>query len=146
MNFMRLPFLAVSAMALASAPAHAQAFARTPLPESHPMVGMWRIELPKQSCFEEYELRPDGTKSSRSAEERNEAEFMISLAPSPNGFYQWTDKITKGNGKPDCSGSKTEVGHVAVSYVRVHPNGQRFLLCEAEDMKSCFAEFFRKAK
>src|SRR5437867_2892903 len=133
MNLMKLGFFAVSSMALAAGvAAHAQDFARTPLPESHPLVGTWRIELPSYSCFEQYELRPNGTKLSRSAEERNESEFMISLVPSPKGFYKWTDKIKKGNGKPDCSGSKAEVGHIAVSYVRLHPSGQRFLLCEAE--------------
>ena len=119
-------------------------FAKTPLPSVHPLIGTWRIELPDLKCFEEYELHADGTKSSRSSEERNESEFRISTAPSSRGFYKWTDKIVKGNGKPDCSGSKTELGHVAVNYVRVHPSGDRFLLCEAEDMKSCFAEFSRK--
>ena len=119
-------------------------FAKTPLPSEHPLIGTWRVELPDLKCFEEYELHADGTKSSRSSEERNESEFQISAAPSSRGFYKWTDKIVKGNGKPDCSGSKTELGHVAVSYVRVHPSGDRFLLCEAEEMKSCFAEFNRK--
>jgi hypothetical protein len=32
----------------------------------------------------------------------------------------------------------------AVNFIRLHPSGSRFLLCEAEDMKSCFAEFYRK--
>lgn len=126
--------------------ATSQEFTRTPLPSNHPLVGTWRIELPEMKCFEEYEVRPDGTKSSMSAEERNESEFVISLTASSTGFYKWTDRITKNNGKPDCSGSNTDLGHVAVNYVRVHPSGQRFLLCEAEDMKSCYAEFQRKAK
>jgi hypothetical protein len=129
-----------------SSGAFTQELTRTPLPDGHPLLGIWRIELPEFKCFEEYELRANGTKLSMSGEERNESEFEISLVPSPAGFYKWADKITKNNGKPDCSGSKTELGHVAVDYVRLHPNGQRFLLCEAEDMKSCFAEFLRKSK
>ena len=132
--------------ALLSTIALAQDFTRTPLPESHPLVGIWRIDLPDLKCFEEYEVRSDGTKLSMSGQERNESEFMISLAPSVRGFYKWTDRITKNNGKPDCSGANTALGHVAVNYVRVHPSGQRFLLCEEEGMKSCYAEFFRKAK
>jgi hypothetical protein len=123
-----------------------QGLTRTPLTDGHPLIGTWRIELPKVKCFEEYELRPNGTKLSMSGEERNESEFEISLVPSSSGFYKWTDKITKNNGQPDCSGSRTELGHVAVNYVRVHPSGQRYLLCEAEDMKSCFAEFMRQTK
>jgi hypothetical protein len=144
---MRINLLVAFAMGIVvSSGASSQEFTRVSLPESHPLVGTWRIELPEFKCFEEYELRSNGTKLSMSGEERNESEFAISLAPSATGFYKWTDKITKNNGKPDCSGSNTKLGHVAVNYVRVHPNGQRFLLCEAEDMKTCYAEFLRKAK
>ena len=121
----------------------AQEVSPTPLPSSHPLLGTWRIDLPN-NCFEEYTLRSDGTKRSVSGQERNESVFEISLTPSPAGFYRWADKITKGNGKPDCGGSITQLGHVAVNFVRLHPSGRRFLLCEAESMKSCFAEFYRK--
>lgn len=143
---MNIRIVVTLALVWLCASVNAQGFARTPLPESHPLVGTWRIDLPDQKCFEEYIVRSDGTKSSQSAEERNESEFMISLIPSSNGFYKWTDRITKNNGKLDCSGSNTALGHVAVNYVRLHPSGQRYLLCEAEDMKSCYAEFYRKAK
>lgn len=126
--------------------AKAQDVARTPLPESHPLLGVWRIDLPDLKCFEEYEIRTDGSKLSQSGQERNESEFVISLTPSARGFYKWTDKITRNNDQPDCSGSKTDIGHIAVNYVRLHSSGQRFLLCEAEDMKSCYAEFYSGAK
>lgn len=81
-----------------------------------------------------------------SGEERNESEFMISPGTRGIHWYKWVDKITKNNGKPDCMGSLTAVGHTAVNYVIVHPNGQRFALCEREDMNSCYAEFFRQAR
>lgn len=115
-----------------------------PLASNHPLVGTWRIDLPSMNCFEEYTLRADGTKSSLSAQERNESVFELSPEPSAKGFYRWADKITKGNGKPDCSGAITEVGHVAVNFVRLHPSGKRFLLCESEALSSCYAEFYRK--
>lgn len=137
-------FMAALWLLLMSTMAGAQNSLRSPLPKTHPLLGVWRIELPQQRCFEEYEIRADGTKLSQSAEERNESEFQISEQASSKGFYKWTDKITKGNGKPDCGGSVTEVGHVAVNYIRLHASGQRLLLCEAEDMVSCYAEFFRK--
>jgi len=124
----------------------AQGFVRTALPETHPLVGQWRADLPKFNCFEEYDVRVDGTRSSQSAQERNESELMISLTPSSKGFYKWTDKITKNNGKPDCTGDTTPLGHVSVNYVRVHPSGSRFLVCEAEDMSTCYIEFVRKSK
>jgi hypothetical protein len=136
----------VSIMVAACGAAFGQGFARTALPETHPLVGQWRADLPKLNCFEEYEVRADGTRSSQSAQERNESEFMISLTPSSTGFYKWTDKITKNNGKPDCTGDFTPLGHVSVNYIRVHPSGSRFLLCEAEDMNTCYVEFVRKAK
>ena len=81
-----------------------------------------------------------------SGEERNESEFMISPGARGTYWYKWVDKITKNNGKPDCMGSHTSVGHTAVNYVIVHPSGQRFALCEKEDMNSCYAEFFRQSR
>lgn len=124
--------------------AAAQNIKQTQLPKGHPLLGTWRIEL-QNGCFEEYTLRADGTKLSESGQERNESIFEISEQPLPGGFYKWTDKIIKGNGKQDCGGSVTELGHVAVNFMKLHPNGTRFLLCEAPDMKSCYAEFVRKS-
>lgn len=123
--------------------AGAQEVVRKPLPPDHPLIGTWRIELPALQCFEEYDLRADGVKYSMSGEERNESEFTLSDQPSEKGFYKWVDKLTKSNGKPDCSGHQVEVGHVAVNYIRLHPGKDKFLLCTAEDFKWCFAEFTR---
>lgn len=135
-----LPLLAL----LAASVALAQDVTPTPLPATHPLLGTWRIDLPN-GCFEEYTLRADGTKLSVSGAERNESVFQMSLEPLPSGFYQWTDKITRGNGQPDCGGAVTAVGHVAVNYVRLHPSFDRFVLCGAPNMRSCFAEFRRKS-
>lgn len=134
---------AVFSLALLSS-LYAQEPSRVPLAENHPLIGTWRIELPEMKCFEEYELHANGTKLSMSGQERNEAEFVISAIPSAKGFYKWTDTITKNNDMPDCSGAKTPLGHVSINYVRLHPNGSRFLLCEAEDMNTCYAEFQRQ--
>jgi hypothetical protein len=35
---------------------------------------------------------------------------------------------------------------VAVNFIRLHPSGTKFLLCEAENMNSCFAEFYLKTR
>lgn len=136
--------LAIVAMVvLLATGATAQEVQRKPLPRTHPLVGTWRIDFPN-GCFEQYVIRADGTKLSESGAERNESIFEISEHPTPRGFYRWIDQITRGNGRPDCHGSVTEVGHVATSFIRLHPTGQRLLLCEAEDLKSCFAEFHRQ--
>ncbi len=144
---MKITPLAAFALGIViSSGASSQGFTRTSLPENHPLVATWRVELPELKCFEEYVVRSNGTRSAVSGEERNESEFAISLVPSPAGFYKWTDRISKNNGKLDCSGSSTTLGHVAVNYIRVHPSGQRFLICQEENMKSCFVEFMRKSK
>lgn len=129
---------------LLAAGACAQDVIRTPLPPDHPLLGTWRIDLPDRNCFEEYELRADGTKLSQSGEERNESEFSLSAEPSARGYYKWVDKLVKTNGKPDCSGNEGEAGHVAVNFIRLHPSKEKFLLCAGEDFKRCFAEFYRK--
>jgi hypothetical protein len=121
-------------------------FARTPIPNTHPLIGVWRIEFAGGKCAEEYDIKADGTKQSSSGEERNESEFMISPSPRKTYWYKWVDKITKNNKRPDCMGSLTAVGHMAVNYVIVHPSGTRFALCEREDLNSCYAEFFRQAR
>ncbi|MCZ2496154.1 hypothetical protein GN316_05240 [Xylophilus sp. Kf1] len=126
-------------------PVGASSFVRTPLSQTHPLLGAWQIALAGGKCIEEYDIRADGTKVSSSGEERNESEFRI--LPSARGlyWYEWTDKIVKNNRKPDCMGSFTAEGHEAVNYVIVHPNGQRFALCKTADMNNCYAEFFRRS-
>ncbi len=141
---MKLAPSAVGLLAcLLATAAMSQEVAPTPLPEGHPLIGTWRIDLPN-NCFEEYTLRADGTKGSVSGQERNESAFEISRVSSGAELYRWVDKITQGNGKPDCGGFITQIGHVAVNFIRLHPGGKRLLLCEAEAMSSCFAEFYRK--
>jgi hypothetical protein len=119
-------------------------FVRTPVQEGHPFVGRWRTELPDLKCFEEYEIRADGTRSVIAGEERNESEFSISATPDANGYYTLKDKIVKNNGKPDCSGSFTKLGSFASVFIRMHPSRDRYLLCFQKEMKSCVAEFIRQ--
>ncbi len=139
------PYTLMIGFLLVTGLATAQGVRQTALPPSHPLLGTWRIDFPN-GCFEEYTLRADGTKLSESGQERNESIFDISSQPMPSGFYRWADKITKGNGKPDCGGAVTAVGHEAVNFIRLHPSGSKFLLCETETMASCFAEFQRKGR
>lgn len=136
-------FLAGIAFGAATLPASALNVVATPLSAMHPLVGTWTVQVPGRDCHEIYALRADGSKSTRSAQERNEAVFDIAAKPSGKGFYRWADKIVQSNLQPDCSGQVSTIGHVAVTYVRMHPDRQRFLLCSEEELKSCFAEFRR---
>jgi hypothetical protein len=137
-------FAIVVLFGFAAAAVWAQGFLRNRLPASHPLIGHWRVELPQFNCFEEYEVRADGTRIYVSGQEQGESEFIISAVPSPSGFYKWTDRVSRNNAKPDCSGSITPIGDVAINYILLHRDGNRFLLCEKEDVKSCIGPFVRK--
>ena len=131
-------------LAMAQVSALAQNVKRTSLPENHPLLGSWKIDLPQVNCFEIYNLRANGTNSITSGAETGESEFELSVTLSPRGFYKWVDKITQDNGKPDCMGSVMEVGHVATNYISLHRSGKMFLLCEQEDLNTCVGPFVRQ--
>ena len=137
--------LLVGAFTYATVVAHAQDVHRTPLPSGHPLIGVWRIDVPGTNCHEIYDLNANGTMKVTSGAQAAESEFEISATPSRKGFYRWVDKITKDNGKPDCSGSIVEVGHVATNFIIVHPSRPEFLMCEAEDLKTCVGPFKKLA-
>jgi hypothetical protein len=115
-----------------------------PLRADHPLIGTWKITLPNSSCYETYVVRRDGTSFVTSAEQIAESEFSLSDKPSDKDFYKWVDKITKDNGKKDCSGEIMQLGHTATNYIRLHPNGNMFLMCEKEDMDTCIGPFLRQ--
>lgn len=113
------------------------------LREDHPVIGTWQVTLPDGSCREIYRYRSDGTTLVTSAEEVAESDFNISDQPDADGFYQQTDIVTKDNGKRDCSGEVTKVGHQVVSYILFHPAGDMFLMCFERDRRSCIGPFIR---
>lgn len=123
--------------------AHAQEVTRTPLPEGHPLIGSWRVEVPGTQCHEVYTIKANGTMSVTSAAQAAESQFQISSQPSAKGFYKWVDKITQDNGKPDCMGSLMQVGHVATNFILLHPSGKAFVLCQQEDLSACLGPFMR---
>ena len=131
-------------LALICTTAMAQEVKRTPLPANHPVVGTWRIELPEEKCYESYQIRADGTVRVTSGAEQSESIFEISAEPTAAGFYKWTDKIVKDNGKPDCGGDVMAVGHVSVNFIALHRSGRMFLLCEREDLEACIGPFIRQ--
>lgn len=126
--------------------ASAEEVTRSPLPAGHPLIGLWRLEMPDHKCFEEYDFHTDGTVSVTSGEERGDSDATVVAIPGSTGLYKWTDKVTTSNGKLDCSGATTPVGDVAVNYIRVHPDGNRFLMCGSERTNSCFAELTRQPR
>jgi len=128
------------AMLLVAAAAHAQA----PAPSaSHPLLGIWTLSIPQLACSETYHFRGDGTALVKSKEEVSESEFKVAEKPSAKGFYKLEDKIVKDNGKQDCSGEIMKIGEQVTNYVRFHPSGARFVMCEDESMEACIGPFER---
>ena len=114
-----------------------------PMRNDHPIVGTWRFVLPDGSCHEIYRIRSDGSALITSAKEVAESEFNIDDQPDPEGYYQSDDKIVKDNGKEDCTGEVTKVGHIIKSYILFHPSGNMFLMCQRRDTDSCIGPFVR---
>lgn len=132
------------AVSLAPGLGLAQTVKRVPLPADHPLVGTWRIDLPQVNCHELYQIKADGTTQVVSGRQAAESEFELSARPGPRGFYKWVDKITRDNGRPDCMGAIMEVGHVATNFILLHPAGTMFLMCDDEDIDTCFGPFVRQ--
>jgi hypothetical protein len=134
-------FAAVALFALfALAAAGGQA---APMRHDHPLIGTWALTLADGSCSETYRIRDDGSSLVTSNEEVAESTFEIADQPDALGFYKQVDTVVKDNGKPDCSGEVTEVGHVATSYILFHHSGEMFLLCFEHDTRSCIGPFIR---
>jgi hypothetical protein len=115
-----------------------------PLPvRNHPLLGVWKLDLPDLGCSEVYHFRADGTSLVTSAQEVSESEFKVTPKPSANDFYRLEDTIVKDNGKKDCTGEVTPIGTHAVNFIRFHPSGVLFLMCADETMRACIGPFER---
>jgi hypothetical protein len=110
---------------------------------SHPLLGIWVLSIPQLGCSETYHFRGDGTTLVKSAAEIGESEFTVSEQPSAKGYYKMVDTVTKDNGKRDCAGEVTKVGSRATNYLRFHPEGTRFVMCQDESMDACIGPFER---
>jgi hypothetical protein len=111
--------------------------------QDHPFIGTWVITLPENSCHEIYRVRHDGTTVVTSADEVSESEYTVSDKPSAKGFYKWSERVTRDNGKPDCSGHITKVGHESTNFIYFHPSVDTFFLCPREDTRYCIGPFVR---
>jgi len=125
----------------ASAALHAQPIQATPLAPRHPLIGVWRLDIPGSPCRESYDIRPDGTMNVTSGSQAASTVFEMSPEPSPKGFYRWTDRIVKDNGQPDCMGSIMQVGHEATNYILLDPSKRQFMLCAQEALNRCVGPF-----
>ncbi len=111
--------------------------------QHHPILGIWRFELPDRACAEIYRFRADGTTLVTSAAEVSESEFLIPATPSQKGYFKLVDHVVKANGKHDCLGEVTAVGATATNFIRFHPAGSLFVMCASEALENCIGPFRR---
>ncbi len=111
--------------------------------KDHPILGGWTYEAPDGTCTETYLFRPDGTTVVTSGQEIAESTFEISARPDANGFYKWTDRLVKDNGKEDCSGEVTTAGKVVTNYVLFSPARDQFIVCAQASLDACFGPLRR---
>jgi hypothetical protein len=144
MSGLRRRALGVAACVLVAAGAAvAQSVKPHRLARDHPIVGSWTYTAPDGSCTETYLFRPDGTSLVTSGSEIAESVFDIAPRPDPNGFYKWTDRIVRDNGKEDCSGEVTPVGKAVTNYVLFSPRGDQFIVCAQPSLDACFGPLRR---
>ena len=138
------PLTGLLIVSAALAAPFAAAAAPPPSPSaSHPLLGIWILSIPQLGCSETYHFRGDGTTLVKSAQEVSESEFTVAEKPSAKGFYKLEDRIVKDNGKQDCSGEVMQIGTRATNYLRFHPSGARFVMCQDESMQACIGPFER---
>jgi hypothetical protein len=109
----------------------------------HPILGIWELRVPDADCTETYRFRGDGTSLVTSRQEISESEYHVRAQPDAKGFYALDDRVTRNNGKQDCSGETVKAGAAVRNYLRFHPSGNMFLMCFQETMGSCIGPFRR---
>jgi hypothetical protein len=104
----------------------------------HPILGAWSLTTPGSSCVERGIYGADGRYRATSGQEISVSEYSIATEPSEKGFYKFVDVIVETNGLPDCAGNVTPVGDVATNYLRFGDGNNDFMMCQEENMRSCF--------
>ena len=137
----RVLALSCSALTLLCSPLQAE----TLLPKEHPLIGLWRINLPEQRCAEIYDIRTDGTTQILSGGQVVKTQYDISLAPNAQGFYTWMDTVVQVNSEPDCMGNVVPNGNVATNYIVMHASGSKFMMCQKAELDTCFGPFLKES-
>lgn len=145
MRILQFCCLGLAALTSVAAPALAQAGPgdTPPLDPVHPILGTWKFTLADGICAETYHFRKDGTTVVTSGAEVSESAYEISPAPSAKGYYRLVDRITRDNGKKDCTGEVMKAGREATTYVRFHPSGDMIIFCESESLGNCIGPLNR---
>ena len=120
-----------------------QPAAEVPTSADHPILGEWRMTSKDGSCSETYRFRSDATVFVTSGEEIAEIQYGISSQPSAKGFYRWTHKVARNNGRKDCSGKVMKPGDAATWYIQLDSSKQALIMCREESTNACFGPLRR---
>ena len=137
MRMPTVPALILGGMVMAHAALSATSF------KDHPVLGTWKMSSKDGACIEIYRFHPDGTVFVTSGDEVAEVLFEISPGSSRKGFYRWTQKIAKDNGKSDCSGKSMKVGDAFTWFIQFDQSQQKMIVCKAEAIDLCFGPLQR---
>jgi len=137
-----LPIALVLALA-AAAPAWCRVVPPLAPAAIHPIWGTWKFTLADGICAETYHFRKDGTTVVTSGAQVTERAYEISAGPSARGYYRLVDRITRDNGKQDCTGALALPGRESTTYIRFHPSGAMLVFCESESLDNCLGPLNR---
>ncbi len=132
-----------AAAAMLAAALVAPAAGARPVRADHPLLGTWQLQVPGSDCVETYMFRRDGTTLVTSAAEVSQSEFEVADTPTADGFYKWTDKLVKDNGKQDCSGNVMQLGKPVTNYVLFNDAQDQFLMCASANIRTCIGPALR---
>jgi len=114
------------------------------LPKDHPLLGVWKWVTPNSDCSENYEFKSNGRMVFSSGAEEGISEIEVTLKPSANHFYRFTNKVIADNGKKDCRGEPGKAGVTSVIYVYFLPTSNQMKMCYKETSDSCFGPLTRQ--
>ncbi|MDE2422322.1 MAG: hypothetical protein KGO49_14225 [Gammaproteobacteria bacterium] len=114
------------------------------LPKDHPLLGVWKWVTPNSDCSETYEFKSNSRMVFSSGAEEGISEIEVTLKPSVNNFYRFTNKVIADNGKKDCRGEPGKAGVTSVIYVYFLPTNNQMKMCYKETSDSCFGPLTRQ--
>ena len=123
------------------------AFAQTPVPRTHPIVGKWEWTLAENKCTETYDYRPDGTVPVASGTEKTDNTYTISASPDANGFFRLTMKVMRDHGGKDCGDDTADsTGQETTNFVLFDPSRTMHIVCMEPKLDRCFGPLKRVDK
>lgn len=109
----------------------------------HPIVGTWVRD--KSGCLAQFTFKPNGTRLVQANQEIVKARYHISDISRENGIYLLRDTVLEDNGKPDCSGSSSDMtGDTVEVLLFIQSNPTRFSFCFDEQLKQCIGPYVKE--